>query len=497
MSSDDEAERIRQWKEQLAAEGDSDESSDDAADAAFFAQRGIATGAPPQPEATFAQDFGAAETIEELNAMLILKTEMQAEEIARLSAMVKKAVEGDAMLGVRDVKDAKLASLTKRNRAMLQELGKERATVVTLRATVADLEEKLVGAPKAKTKSAVAAATASTVDSAPLKRANARAADLRHQLDLAKAQLQKMNAVLLREVGDNVPLDQIIEGKGSWKGRAEQISLLKDKLRASPAATPRVVSTGGSLAEKQRATLAAIESNRAADVDSLTTEVARLKEKMKEQKRRYDAATSRVKVLEVQVKKHKEHIQILLNKSTSDDQLIAALKAELAKGAPARPGARAAPAADDATVRMLEHYKVKFREHEEMLAAKDAMIADLQAGDAHILDTHGRVKRPSSAAVVAERDQLAKLTESYQQRINELLVQVEEANAARHQAEPASARRKAAPTGTPEAQIADLEAKLAIAKTKIQDMRRATKLTLDTKDEEVRMYRSLVAQLQQ
>ena len=36
---------------------------------------------------------------------------------------------------------------------------------------------------------------------------------------------------LAREVGDEVPLERVLDEGSDWKGRAQQISLLRDKLR--------------------------------------------------------------------------------------------------------------------------------------------------------------------------------------------------------------------------------------------------------------------------
>ena len=36
---------------------------------------------------------------------------------------------------------------------------------------------------------------------------------------------------LLREVGDEVPVERVLDEASDWRGRAQQISLLRDKLR--------------------------------------------------------------------------------------------------------------------------------------------------------------------------------------------------------------------------------------------------------------------------
>lgn len=57
--------------------------------------------------------------------------------------------------------------------------------------------------------------------------ANARAADRQHMVEQLKRELARAHKALLRELGD-VPLAKALdEGAGGWRGRAQEISLLK------------------------------------------------------------------------------------------------------------------------------------------------------------------------------------------------------------------------------------------------------------------------------
>ena len=45
-----------------------------------------------------------------------------------------------------------------------------------------------------------------------------------------KAEKDKVTRALAKEVGDETPLSKVVEGGSEWRGRAQQISLLKAKI---------------------------------------------------------------------------------------------------------------------------------------------------------------------------------------------------------------------------------------------------------------------------
>lgn len=50
------------------------------------------------------------------------------------------------------------------------------------------------------------------------------------QAHLFKAEKDKLARALAKELGEETPLSKALEGGGDWRGRAQQISLLKAKL---------------------------------------------------------------------------------------------------------------------------------------------------------------------------------------------------------------------------------------------------------------------------
>ncbi len=73
--------------------------------------------------------------------------------------------------------------------------------------------------------------------------------DRRHgalQANLYKTERDKLTRALAKEVGEETPISRIVDGGGDWRGRAQQITLLKAKIndlqqaQVMPAAvTPR------------------------------------------------------------------------------------------------------------------------------------------------------------------------------------------------------------------------------------------------------------------
>ena len=50
------------------------------------------------------------------------------------------------------------------------------------------------------------------------------------QANLFKAEKEKLARALTKELGEDTPLSKALEGSGDWRGRAQQISLLKAKI---------------------------------------------------------------------------------------------------------------------------------------------------------------------------------------------------------------------------------------------------------------------------
>ena len=50
------------------------------------------------------------------------------------------------------------------------------------------------------------------------------------QANLYKTERDKLTRALAKEVGEETPISKIVDGGGDWRGRAQQITLLKAKI---------------------------------------------------------------------------------------------------------------------------------------------------------------------------------------------------------------------------------------------------------------------------
>merc|ERR1740117_2374141 len=111
-------------------------------------------------------------------------------------------------------------------------LGKERAKAAQLAAELAGAKRELEKA------SAAPVAGDHDAENKELREArnqlaasNAKLHEQRLQMQASHAELQKYQRALAKEVGDDVAVGKLLEEGSNAKGRAQQIALLKDKLR--------------------------------------------------------------------------------------------------------------------------------------------------------------------------------------------------------------------------------------------------------------------------
>nr|KAJ3422905.1 Coiled-coil domain-containing protein 13 [Polyrhizophydium stewartii] len=153
-----------------------------------------------------------------------------------------------------------------------------------------------------------------------------------------KSELRLAQKALVQEIGEEVPIQKI----GSWRGRSEQIALLKDKVRdlsrklASRAAAPAGAGESdreGSGADGREA-IQRIEQVRRVELDRLSAELEQVRQEHAESRTRCDGLAARNRTLEREVKDLKCKLARMLGKSETDDQLVRALQEQIqrAKG---------------------------------------------------------------------------------------------------------------------------------------------------------------------
>ena len=280
-----EAERIRQWREQLAEEADSDD------DGGFAPPGGLGGGhslfGPPpdsRPQSVHDNDMGlglrepapsrlhgvgvtarepprrssqgpssgtlipprggvlpsGAErelVLQHKLQVLQLQLEEREIELEHARSLAAPAATGRAVGS--DPRDDKFKELAKRSKAATMALGKERAKAAQLAADLAaakkELEKAAVPAGGAGDAGAVGASELKEAKS-QLAANNAKLHEQKVAAQALRAELQRYQRALAKEVGDDALVSKLLEEGSGAKGRAQQIALLK--VRAPHARAP-------------------------------------------------------------------------------------------------------------------------------------------------------------------------------------------------------------------------------------------------------------------
>lgn len=168
--------------------------------------------------------------------------------------------------------------------------------------------------------------------------------DLKTKHDKLQLDFKKLHRALQREVGDDVPLDEILEGpadgvNGGKRGRAQQIVMLKAKVKKLEAELAKGSLVSGNSSEpgplsnnvdvRAQHELAGQQTQKQRLLDKLMLERDETQEKLAQATKKYDAVKSRIQTLEKDKHESKARFQLLVDKSKNDDALIDALQRQL------------------------------------------------------------------------------------------------------------------------------------------------------------------------
>lgn len=192
--------------------------------------------------------------------------------------------------------------------------------------------------------SAPTSAPPAAVDSSAKKKLD----DLRGKHDKLQLDFKKLQRALQREVGDDVSLEEILEGEsagGGKRGRAQQIVMLRAKVKKLEAELARAAGSTGDQAAagaalaslnssnnvdaRAQQELAAQHAQRQKLADKIALERDELQEKLAQQTKKLEAVRSRSQILEKEKQESKSRFQVLVDKSQNDDALIDALQKQL------------------------------------------------------------------------------------------------------------------------------------------------------------------------
>ncbi|XP_075602945.1 coiled-coil domain-containing protein 13 isoform X2 [Balearica regulorum gibbericeps] len=258
-----------------------------------------------------------------------------------------------------DVAATKIVELAKKNREITAETETEKAKVKQLNNKVKELEKELqtameklhsLGGGDAGIKQSTLKMIEGNLAESPevkalqekLTTTNFKVMEYRNQLQSAKQELKMTQKLLANEVGEDVNIQSLLTNSGSWRGRAQQILVLQNKVRElenqlrqnktrtslSEIDEELLALTGPrklSAQEKNLLKIRSLEKEKKETLEKLTGEHDALQKSHEEVKKKLDASKARNKVLCSEVKTLKGQIITLLEKGKHDDELIDAL----------------------------------------------------------------------------------------------------------------------------------------------------------------------------
>eukprot|EP01137_Pigoraptor_chileana_P015006 Opistho-2@70366 len=219
-----------------------------------------------------------------------------------------------------------------------------------------------------------------------LAKAQGKSREYREKLEGAKRELKVAHRVLVDEIGDDAVVQRALAGAstegmgttgaGGYRGRAQQIIALKDKLSlaqqrigacmcgvagggahstaavnlnasanrstaggfgdadvsTAPVAggvTPAAVASTGRFVEQQKEQLRKVERERKEALERAARECDQLRSELAETRTKYDAVSARCRTLQGEAKESREKIKVLLEKAANDDELIEQMRSAI------------------------------------------------------------------------------------------------------------------------------------------------------------------------
>ncbi|BDA42188.1 probable coiled-coil domain-containing protein 13 at N-terminal half [Coccomyxa sp. Obi] len=172
-------------------------------------------------------------------------------------------------------------------------------------------------------------------DAVPKDRTEALYRSLELKVQQLKLERDAMERALRREVGDDTPLTKLLDADSDWRGRAQTIALLKEKLLSLHETHAQAMGNPSSARNRHdvnnRANLERLRGERAREAEELRAELASMRAALEDALQKQQGAAARKKALEKEVRSLKQKVVLLLDKSATDDSLIAALRSPAAR----------------------------------------------------------------------------------------------------------------------------------------------------------------------
>ena len=270
------------------------------------------------------------------NAELRASLKQRERELSEL----QKAREEERMAigGATSTATQRIVELSKRNRELTAELTAEKNRVRQLQKKLSEqakqsLKESIdTSQPKdTSTSTSAEAELHSTITALQeqLLHSKQKTTEYRNQCQLLKQDLKVVHKVLAKEVGEGVSISELVSGVSGWRGRAQQIITLQNRVselkqqleKGRPTATE-----GASRADaRQKAAIQKLECERKKTLGESRLELESLQSEYVKAQQQCGALRARNKTLTADVKSLKSRLVTLLEKNAHDDELIQAL----------------------------------------------------------------------------------------------------------------------------------------------------------------------------
>lgn len=240
-----------------------------------------------------------------------------------------------------DFRDAKIVALAKKNRNLMVMLNKERASADSRGLQIQELTVKLQQVESCLGSSSKR--NEPQLDTLQLRKditsLNKSIEDLKRKFSQSVEENKKLTRALSNEVGDSVTVEQAVEG--TWRGRAQQIIMLKAKIKKLSddkglTVTPGTAVSGfmpkakrNDVDSRAQEELVDMSVERKYVVESIIEERDSLAKITQQLEEKVLAHKARIRNLEADASRQKQQMKVVLDVKDGDDELIDALQQEI------------------------------------------------------------------------------------------------------------------------------------------------------------------------
>lgn len=247
-------------------------------------------------------------------------------DISKLHALREE--ERAALGGCSSTATQRIVELSKRNREITAELTAEKSQVRKLQRNLRELLKQKKETDQTSEESLILAKLQEQ-----LLQEKRKVTESRNQAQLLRQDLKLAHRVLTKEVGDGVSVSALLSGVSGWRGRAQQIASLQNKLaelkqqvqRPSKIVgreSGRVDQSSSSRVEaRQKATLEKLEKERAKNLEGARVELEHAQADCAKAQQQCQALKARNKVLSEDIKSLKSQLAMLQARTPENDRV--------------------------------------------------------------------------------------------------------------------------------------------------------------------------------